>query len=205
MNFLETADPSTLGTISWGIVSLCIVLCLALTVHHLGLKAKIRFSLLFLFFVIGFLAVRQITPGTDDWAVEVDTGAGITTEDDLVVVRELVSVLDPENIEGMLFHEDGQIEPILLEEPIPRTGNAKLYAVKFKEWVPGSQINKVVVFSGAKFEAEIGESLQSVEVFSSGDGDVLVITDSGPSFVDPEDLSPDSPIQVEEITLTAAT
>lgn len=179
-------------------------LSLALAIHPCGLRSRSRFGLL-TFLIVGSLAavigLGQRAHSTLAANVE-GLAAGVTTADDRIGIEQIIETLGAEWVGGLLFHDDGRIEPLITSVPVERSGASKLYAVQFQEGVvKDGYIKKVVVFSGTTFQIPIGDKTQSVEVIASGDGDVLVATEDRVEFVNPKGDQSRSPIRVELLVL----
>lgn len=202
---VENMNPQHVLILSWSVTLVVCAASLALAVHRCGLRPQVRFSLLAVL-LFGALAVAvALSPGRRGEVNHANVEgrlAGVTTPTDLIIIQNLVETYGPEWIGGMMFHDNGRIEPLITSVPVARSGASRLYAVQFQEGiVKEGYIKKVVVFSGTTFQIPIGDQTQSVEVIASGDGDVLVATEDRVEFVNPNGDQSRSPIRVELIML----
>jgi hypothetical protein len=200
---LDSMNSEYLAILSWPLTLVICALSLALAVNRCGLRPASRFSLLTIL-VIGGLVAAIVFPTRRSRLAATVEGAqvGVTTQADLLAIQQIMETVGPERVAGMLFHDDGRIEPLITSVPVERSGSSKLFAVQFREGVvKAGYIKKVVVFSGTTFQIPIGDKMQSVEVISSGDGDVLIATEDRVEFVNPKGDQHGSQIQVELILL----
>lgn len=200
----DSMTTQHLAVLSWTATMTVCALSLALAIHRCGLRPAARFSLLTLLILGSLGAVIGLGQRANrSLAANVEgQGAGVTTVDDRVGIQQIIETLGPEWVGGLLFHDDGRIEPLITSVPVERSGASKLYAVQFQDGVvKDGYIKKVVVFSGTTFRIPIGDKTQSVEVIASGDGDVLVATEDLVEFVNPKGDQSRAPIRVELLVL----
>ena len=200
---LDSMNPEHLAILSWTSTLVICALCLALAVSRCGLRPGARFSLLTVLVTLGVAAAIVFPTRSSQLAARVEGArVGVTTPSDLLAIQQIMEAVGADRVAGMLFHDDGRIEPLITSLPVERSGSSKLFAVQFREGVvKAGYIKKVVVFSGTTFQIPIGDKMQSVEVISSGDGDVLIATEDRVEFVNPKGDQHGSQIQVELILL----
>jgi hypothetical protein len=201
----EELGPQHAMVLSWTATLVVCALSLALAVQRCGLRPRVRFSLLAVLVSGGLAAAIALNPVNRGGLAQANVAGarvGVTTQSDLVAIQQIMETIGPERVGGLLFHDDGRIEPLITSVPVERSGASKLFAVQFQEGiVKAGYIKKVVVFSGTTFQIPIGDKMQSVEVIASGDGDVLVATEDRVEFVNPKGDQSRSPIRVELILL----
>jgi hypothetical protein len=207
----EYVSDEVLQSLAWIFTALSAVVSIAIGVAKFGLSPAKRAVLIVGIIIFGLAVAAVLIPGSrwgltgaDLAAAESKGGAHVASEVDLVAIQQLIASVGPENVGGLVFEKDGNIRILFNSSPVARRADSQLYAVQFGEAEAAKGgVEKVVAFSGASFDAEIGGRTQTVEILESGGDQVIIATEQGIEMVDTAASATQSGgVRVERLALT---
>ncbi len=165
------------------------VASIALTIHKFGLSPWKRVLLIVGVIIFGLAVILVVIP-----AVTNASGPFLVTQQEQATVSALTSAVGANNISSIAQTADGNLTTVAATGGVKRVSKV-MYAVQTPDG------GKAYVFSGAAFEAKIGEQTVNCQLLEAIEGRVIIVYGDQVDQIDLNGDQAENPFKVERLVV----